>query len=259
MKNQFVCCAAALVLSCCTHENKPENKVAAADTLQYKNQVKTNTYRNCMPDSLPCTFVRYYYPVFQNVESPLADSLRVLQARVFEVPLGTEQELDSARAAFIDEYAALCAGTDPVTVPWNMETSLSVIQQNARWICLEESSGGYTGGAHDFGFSQYHLLEKATGRHLHLADFFDSTSLVKLTRLGESAFCEARGIQDNQSLEEAGFTFDDNRFFLPENFCFRQEGLAFIFNSYEVAPYVLGPTEFMIPASKLVGLMKKSK
>jgi hypothetical protein len=260
MKNLFVFILFVLVSGLMSCSSNPDSKSekAKSDTLTFTMMEKTKTVQNCRPDSGECTYIRFTYPKFSELTSPLSDSIRKLMAKTFAIATGSEAEMDSSQVAFIKEYSDLMTDEEEgPAVPWNLQSGLTVEGQNARWICLEEVISGYTGGAHDFGDSQYHLLEKSTGRHLHLADFFDSTGLKKLTRLGEIEFCIERGIKDNVTFEEAGFTFENDVFFLPENFCFKENGMEFVFNSYEVGPYVLGPTVFVIPANKIVGLMRK--
>ncbi|HOY96616.1 MAG TPA: DUF3298 domain-containing protein [Catalimonadaceae bacterium] len=254
----FTLCALVSGLMSCSSKPDSKSEKPKADTLTFTMAEKTRTYQNCSPYSTDCTSIRFSYPKFSQLTGPLGDSVRVLIARTFAIDSGSEAEMDSSQLAFIKEYSDLMTSEEEgPTVPWFLQTGLSVEGQTTRWICLDEVSSGYTGGAHDFGFSQYHILEKATGRQLHLADFFDSTGLKKLTRLGEIEFCIERGIKDNVTFEEAGFNFKNERFFLPENFSFKENGMEFIFNSYEVGPYVLGPTVFVIPANKIVGLMRK--
>lgn len=248
----------ALLFSCASETGK-NNTTQHADSIQYQIKTMTLSRNDCSPDSANCTYIQFIFPVFTDLNGPLADSIRTLLARSFETPTGSERELDSVQKAFINEYNNLMNSESPTSQSWNFVTSITVQEQNSAWICLEQSSGGYTGGAHDFGYTEYHILDKKTGRRLHLADFFDSTGLQKLTRLGETEFCKVRGIGPHQSLEEAGFDFEDNRFFMPENFCFTKDGLTFLFNSYEVGPYVLGHTEFSIAANQLVNIMKKRK
>jgi hypothetical protein len=243
----------------CTDYAGNNNNPGRADSLQYKIKTISKTWNHCSPDSAGCTYIQFFYPEFANLEGPLTDSIQKIKAEAFDAKTGTDPDLDSVQISFIREFEEVSKEEESSKLPWNLLTSLTVQGQNSAWICLDESSGGYTGGAHDFGHSQYHILEKATGRHLHLADFFDSTGLQKLTRIGETAFCLERGIKSNQSLTDAGFNFENDRFFMPENFCFTANGLTFIFNSYEVGPYALGPTEFSIPANQLVSLMKKRK
>lgn len=247
-----------LFLFSCSEKPAGTEKVKTDSLLSYVMQEKIGSLAGCNPDSGSCTYMRLNYPRFSGVSGPLADSLQHLIAQTFEVAQVNDAVLDSITNNFLKEYQTNVNYFPGKEGPrWNVDMGLEVVRINKKWICMEEACFGYTGGAHDFGVSQYHTLDLATGRELHLADFFDSTGLKKLTRLGEKYFALAWGIKDSQTWEEAGFTFENDQFYLPENFCFQEAGLQFIFNSYEIGPYVLGASEFIIPANEIVPLMKK--
>ena len=55
---------------------------------------------------------------------------------------------------------------------------------------------------------------------------------------------------------EAGFTFPNGAFTLPRQWGATENGLIFYFNSYEIAPYSEGPTEFALPWSALREIIK---
>jgi hypothetical protein len=42
---------------------------------------------------------------------------------------------------------------------------------------------------------------------------------------------------------------------LNDNFAVAKRGIIFYFNSYEIAPYAMGPTELLIPYAKLSGII----
>jgi hypothetical protein len=77
-----------------------------------------------------------------------------------------------------------------------------------------------------------------------------------LREAGEEEFRAERELGPEVSLEEAGFSFPDNRFSLNDNYGFSKEGIVFFFNGYEVAAYAEGPTAIVIPYEKLVGWYK---
>lgn len=249
----------SFLVSCSEKPSRTE-KERADSLILYEMREKVKSVSGCKPDSGSCTYIRLAYPRFEGAASPLADSLNQLIAQTFHASRVNETVLDSIADQFLKEYQTHLDNFQGKEISsWNVDIGLRVIRLNKKWICLEEASFGYTGGAHDFGTSQYHTLDISTGRHLRLGDFFDSTGLQKLTRLGEKYFCMARGIKDNQTWEEAGFTFENDQFYLPDNFCFQEDGLRFIFNSYEIGPYVMGATEFLVPAHEIVPFMKKEK
>ena len=53
------------------------------------------------------------------------------------------------------------------------------------------------------------------------------------------------------------FWFDEEGFTVNNNFYFNEGKVIFHFNTYEIAPYVMGPTTIEIPISKIEHLLKK--
>jgi hypothetical protein len=240
---------------CGTSEQKAEQ---VADSLKYEYKALILSADSCNIEDPRCTFFRYQYPAFSNLQGPLADSVSGIMKALFPGENeGTFISPDSSFRELMKGYKEYKAIPGTAEINWTYEINVSVIGQNHHWMQLEVSTRGFTGGAHDFANIHYHVLEKATGRKLKLNDFFDSTKLEKLRQMGEVEFCKVRNIAPSQSLSEAGFDFEDDRFFLPENFYFDQAGIHFIFNDYEVGPYIMRETEFFLPANKVVPLMKQ--
>lgn len=247
------------LLNSCGDPSRNETGTHQPDSLSYEVITLTKRYKNCISDSVECTRILLSFPRFTKVNAPLADSLAFWQNEAIGNKDAKITDPNLVMEFFLRQYEEVQVKDLGSSIPWNLEKRLSVLNQNPKWVCLELSCFGYEGGAHDNGIVQYITLEKATGRRLVLADFFDSTNLSKLTQLGEKYFCEAREIRPEQSLDEAGFQFPESGFYLPENFYFNKAGLTFCFNAYEVGPYVMGETEFTIPANKLVMLMRKNE
>ena len=73
--------------------------------------------------------------------------------------------------------------------------------------------------------------------------------------LAEKAFRTERAEAFNE-----GFDFDETFVFdLPINFGLTETGILFYYNAYEVGPYALGSTEFVIPFAELGNLAKIKK
>lgn len=231
---------------------KPNN-----DSLSYEMIVQSQSFNNCEPGDENCTYIRFEYPAFTNVESPLKDSLQSLTDFYFYDNENKLSNTDSIMMAFINSYAKFSEQYPEAKAAWSVDKFISVQNQNPKWITLRCTDNIYEGGAHPNSNTQYLIFDKATGKRLQLTDFFDTVSINKLTILGEPLFCAAKGIAPEQGLDEAGFWFPNNRFKLNDNFYFSEAGLTFYYNKYEIGPYVLGSTELTIPAPQLVKLMKK--
>jgi hypothetical protein len=242
-----------LMMQCAPSE---ESRKAQVDSLAYQYDTLTRTFESCLPETDTCTYVRFVFPTI-SVTGHLADSIQHMLQVFFNDGEGRPQPLDSIQQKLIGEYRAFRNESAHRPSRWNWDAHASVVSQNKSWIQFELYTGGYTGGAHDFGSVEYRILDKSTGRRLGLSDFFDPVKMPKLTQLGETEFCRVRQIPPHQSLEDAGFEFDSGRFVLPENFLILPDGIHFLYNAYEIGPYVLGETQFTLPANKVVPLMKR--
>ena len=117
-------------------------------------------------------------------------------------------------------------------------------------------SYAYLGGAHgnsnrmlyNYDLSNAHTIKE---QDLFIADYKASlTQLIKDQILEQSA--EIGSVAD---LNDLNFWEDEIK--PNDNFYISDEGLVYIFNPYEIAPYSMGQTEVMLPYDKLKPLLKK--
>ena len=85
----------------------------------------------------------------------------------------------------------------------------------------------------------------------------DSTVLKQLTTIAEKEFRRMRNIPDGEPLSKAGYWFENDEFYLNDNFAIVDDGLIFYFNSYEIAPYALGPAEIFLKGKQAENIVKK--
>lgn len=240
----------------CTNTPSSHQTSNNVDSLSYESITMMQSYNGCEKDSNGCTYIEFNYPQFINSNGPLSDSLNVL----LQQTLGNSEKNilspDSVQQDFIATYTNFKKKNNSSASQWYVEKNISVLNQNPKWITLAYEEKTFTGGAHPASYKHYSVMDKKTGRKMLLTDFFDSTSIYKLMGLGETEFRSAKGINPNQSLEEAGYWFEENRFHLNNNFFLNENGITFYYNIYEVGPYVVGATEITVPANKLIKLMK---
>ncbi len=131
---------------------------------------------------------------------------------------------------------------------WQLELHNS-IDEFKNYILLNNSVWSFTGGAHGNGYAETMYLRKPSGEILELKELFNDLSAV--TKIGEKYFRLKNELPENESLSELGYWFTDDSFYLSNNFTFAQNGLQFFYNTYEIAPYVIGAVEFEIPYTDL--------
>lgn len=140
------------------------------------------------------------------------------------------------------------------SVMWSLELEYQLTEWES-FVDLTCSGWDYTGGAHGNGFLYDYLIDRNTGKTLGVKDFF--SDIEALNSIAEKYFRKMYDLSEDQSLTEAGFWFDEDEFSVNENFTFRGKSLVFFFNSYEIAPYVAGPTELSIPVKEVKQILKR--
>jgi hypothetical protein len=130
-----------------------------------------------------------------------------------------------------------------------------VLRSTPNLISLSLSERSFLGGAHGLATVHYVNLDPRSGSRIALADLLEEGALPEVTRLAEARFREVRAVPDEVTLEDAGFTFENNVFALPDDFVLREDGLGFYYNPYEVAPYAMGPTEIVLSSAEIEDLL----
>ncbi|MDR2494004.1 MAG: RsiV family protein [Spirochaetaceae bacterium] len=120
-------------------------------------------------------------------------------------------------------------------------------------LVIERTRYAFTGGAHGNYTVDCAVADTEKRRILTLADVVARDALPKTRRLTEAALRERLDIGPEAPLSEGGL-FED-AVDLPENFFLTEEGLGFLWNPYEIGPYVMGAIEVVIPYEKLAGCL----
>lgn len=143
---------------------------------------------------------------------------------------------------------------------WASEIVWQIEGQAEDFLVLSESVYQYAGGAHGVYGTTYHVIDLATEERLQVSDVLP---LEAWPQVGE--YLEERLLEEYsqyfdadaqpQSLQEAGF-FEDvvepSGDFYPS-----QEGISFNWDIYEIAPYVMGGQEILIPWPVIRGYLNE--
>lgn len=196
-----------------------------------------------------CVRIRFAYPEISSSTAPkVADKINQFIMRSLLSGLQGDNgqpapTIESFAQQFIDDYES-----DPNTFnSWELELTADVDYSNRDLLSLNVAEAGYTGGAHPFSGARYYVLDLKSGDTVSLTQLLNTEFQTELNVMGEKAFREARALPSGTSLEDEGFWFENNTFQVNDNFGVREEGLVFLFNPYEVAPYAMGPTEYLVP------------
>jgi hypothetical protein len=217
-------------------------------------------YGSCPTPQEDCASVVIRYPelpaatedkVFASITSEIT---RRLIAPVYEgTRPGTYEELADT---FIEGYKNTQAGFPDYRLGWSMEREASIVHWGESLVCVTFAEVSFTGGAHPNSKKVFVTFRLSDGNIVKLADLLNKGFEEELTEIGEKAFREARGLKSEESLESAGFWFEDGVFRLNDNFGVTEEGIVFHFGYYEVAPYSMGPTEILITYDQISSLVR---
>lgn len=163
---------------------------------------------------------------------------------------------EAAADAFLAEARSIRKENPDGALPWSLTRSVEIAYQDPKVVSLHVSEDVFQGGAHGLVTEQYASFDPATGRRLGLADLVTPEGEARLVEIGERELRKVREVPSGQSLEEAGFTFEGNKFALSQEIAVLAEGLAMHYNPYEIGPYAMGPTKIVIPRSELAPIAK---
>jgi len=168
-----------------------------------------------------------------------------------------QKSIDEMSKIFLMDYDGARNDFPDYVIPWEINNTISVIF-NANFIASFQSEFyHFTGGAHGNSGTYFANFDSRDGRKIHLSDLLLSDYKDGLNKIAENIFRREKILDLSTSLEEAGYWFADNKFSLNENFGIKNDGLVFFFNSYEIAPYSMGPSEVLIPYSDIKSLIRK--
>ncbi|MCF6170394.1 MAG: DUF3298 and DUF4163 domain-containing protein [Bacteroidales bacterium] len=201
------------------------------------------------------------YPEQKYFEPRIIDSVRKIIAHSF---FGDEFEgpaPDSMLVRFEEEYLDNYVKQNKnwyeggASFNWDKTLSMSVIYNSSYMLCLEYLRYAYTGGAHGMTNISFDIIHLDQGQLLSYSDVFvegaDSALSVLLTRQLRKDY----KIPDEIPLKKAGFFVDQiqpNR-----NIYVDGNGIGFLFNSYEIAPYAQGATDIYLEFRQIKELVKK--
>ncbi len=138
---------------------------------------------------------------------------------------------------------------------WYIDQGNTIDESYRDFVVLSTGQEVYSGGAHGSVYMTYDLIDRESGKVLKLKDIV--ADLKGFTKIAEKYFRKTNEIDPSQSLTDAGYWFEDG-FYCSENFYFDGEKMIFIYNQYEVAPYVMGMPGIEIPLKEIKSYLRIS-
>lgn len=161
--------------------------------------------------------------------------------------------VEKAMASFIDSYKELRDKYD-YEMPWEAMVDGKVVHEDEKLVSLEVTSYSFTGGAHGYSSTTYLNFDKGRARELDAGDLF--VDLKGFEGFAETRFRDQEDIPATGNINATGFMFEGDRFHLPQNIGYTDQGLQLIYNQYEVASYADGPIVLTLPYAEVNQYLK---
>lgn len=264
----IACMALALFATGCTHTSNVKQSIEEAEVKILAPLIEND------PNSPSCNFTAN----IQYIKTEDTDTIGMqINKKMIALSLGQEYQTLSAPEAidlFKNEYIAnyrkeisdfykedLKNAEDKSAIPswYNFEFMLTTQLKEGKEGIFNYISTimEYRGGAHPNQWSKWVNIRKADGEILSLNDIFVPTyksgvnalileALIKemATRLNDSSIKTLKDLQENNIL-------DYSELYVPDNFLLEKEGISFLYNQYDIAPYSMGVIVISLPYSQL--------
>lgn len=161
---------------------------------------------------------------------------------------------DSAKAQ-INEYI-----TDDRHTIYSWENTFNVEVQTDKFISLAIKSYSFEGGAHGSSKISQQTFRKEDGREFGWNNMFNETNKYQLRELLTKKIMEYFHVNSETELKECLLNPDDTYLIpLPETPpMMLGNGIRFVYQQYEIAPYAAGMPSFVLPYSEVKSLLTTS-
>jgi hypothetical protein len=167
-------------------------------------------------------------------------------------------DIETMMIGFIDEYGSFTKEFPDAFQSWFIERTGEVKLNKGNIFAIDYMEYSYTGGAHPNTYVTFKNFNLSDGEEIALDQIISTDKQSKLTKIAEAEFRKLKELTSDADLGQAGFWFENNEFYLNENFLIIDSSLVFYYNNYEITAYAFGPTELEITFSKIESLVGES-
>jgi len=231
-----------------------EVKVLPSDTIYYTLERFSKKIADCQSDTANCASFTATFPLVEiRLHSFVADSINYLIRSKLYSPLIGDKPANGINSLLEPYYETYKAAREEANAngqeyigAWYYNRQFTVIENTRKIFTIAHSEQSYAGGAHPNSFTNWYNFNPSTGRQITLDHIFKPGYNKKLNQLAEKKFRKRKNVPAGTSLEDAGYLFKDNIFYLPNNFRLNDKGILFRYNPYEVASYAEGAIEIQL-------------
>ncbi|HTN68426.1 MAG TPA: DUF3298 domain-containing protein [Dysgonamonadaceae bacterium] len=165
----------------------------------------------------------------------------------------TEEYRDLVNQYYQDQ-ANLESSHRPAWYWYNLNKSNEILFRDESILSYSVEHSDYTGGAHGSLRVLYYTIDLNNITTVSQEDIFEPNFYHFLTDKIIEKLMEKYDVDNAEMLIDEGF-FDINEIAPNNNFWINNEGVHYIYNQYEIAPYSMGPIEVTIPYNEIASII----
>ena len=179
--------------------------------------------------------------------------------------LSMEQAADSFVSRYTADYVSFLKpfydedDGDKTKRPWYeywYRLDADIVQAEEGVVSVVAKREFFEGGAHSIEQKVMANFEQSTGVMIRLADVFVPGYEARLADILQKQLMQVVGASDIQSLRDKGYLYSSDMF-VSDNFLLGKDGVTFIYNPYEIAPYEMGITELTLDYDDIEDILKR--
>lgn len=242
--------AATAIMSACTSNIPQQQQGFATDSLKYENKTHTSvvTLKADYPTQGNKTLIN---AVSEYVSEQLGGSYNGNLANGDSLIAYYGQQ----QTARLDELANEAGGSS--AQPLYYSQTITITAQTEKYVSYTDICETFLGGAHGSGTMSGITFRKSDGRRFghEMLKNTNTQEFRDLLKEGLKQYFSANGqeVETDEQLAEIMFAENGVDYLpLPQAAPYlTADGVAFVYQSYEIAPYALGRPTFTIPYSKI--------
>lgn len=246
----FISTIVFLFFTCCGQSEAP----VKVNSLEFEIVKFSDTEGDCGDQGSGCVELAVEYPKIKNLLSPGAKRVDEYIWKIILSPVIDESEpanIEAFRDSLFSMFREFKAEFSDSPQSWMLNRKVNPAFNSKGIFSMEYFEESYLGGAHGMEMKYYYNIDLNSGKDITLNELIINEKITELNTIAEEIFRKQNSIPAKRKLSDAGYTFENNKFLLNENFLITENGLLFRFNPYDIGPYSIGSTELIIPYSSI--------
>ncbi|OXG08039.1 uncharacterized protein DUF3298 [Flavobacterium araucananum] len=206
-----------------------------------------------------CPKITINIPIAKNIPI-VADSINkkvflvIKDIVYFEEDASKANDYKTLAASFIASYEGMHKKFPSETFGWEAKIKGNIEFESEQIINIKIDHYTFTGGAHGYQGFRSLLFNPKTGKTIFTNSIFKNEK--EFMAFAEKEFRSKYKIPAKSNINATGLMFENDKFQLPQNIFYTNEGLLLYYNSYEAASYADGPKEILFPYEKVRQYLK---